>query len=71
MVSKLQEFPRRRDRDGLYDAICPRCFATIARSQPEAELAKLEQAHTCNAAFVAERGSFVRTDSQTGSGVEM
>jgi hypothetical protein len=65
MASNLPRFPRRRDRDGLYDAICPRCFGTIARAQPEAELAKLEQAHVCDAAFVAERGSFARTDSKT------
>jgi hypothetical protein len=60
MASNLPRFPRRRDRDGLYDAICPRCFATVARSQPEREMAKLEQAHVCNSAFLAERGLFAR-----------
>jgi len=65
MASKLPQFPRRRDRDGLYDAICPRCFATIARSQPEREMAKLEQAHVCNSAFLAERGLFARKDSES------
>jgi hypothetical protein len=51
MTARLAEFPHRRDRDGLYDSICPRCYATVARSRPEAEMAELENAHVCNSAF--------------------
>ncbi len=70
MASNLPKFPRRRDRDGLYDAICPRCLATIARSRPEGEMAKLEEEHVCDSAFVAERGSLLRKDPNPGAGLE-
>ena len=49
-------YPHRRDRDGMYDAICPSCFATVARSKPESELAELEKAHVCHSSFLADRG---------------
>jgi hypothetical protein len=45
-------FAHRHDRDGLYHSICPVCFATVARSRPEAELAELEQAHVCARASI-------------------
>jgi hypothetical protein len=41
------QFAHRHDRDGLYHSICPVCFATVARSLPEAEMAELEEAHVC------------------------
>jgi hypothetical protein len=47
MSERCNHFPHRRDRDGLYHSICPACFATVARSMPEAELAELERAHVC------------------------
>jgi hypothetical protein len=61
-MAKLAKFPHRRDRDGLYDSICPTCFATVARSKPEAEMAELEQAHVCNSSFLAERGHLSRAE---------
>ena len=67
MARKLADFPHRRDRDGLYDSICPNCFATVARSKPEAEMSRLEKAHICDSAFLAERGLFARA-SPAGSG---
>jgi hypothetical protein len=59
-MASLAKFPHRRDRDGLYDSICPNCFATVARSKPEAEMAELEKAHVCNTSYLAERGQFTR-----------
>jgi hypothetical protein len=64
MARKLVHFPHRRDKDGLYDSICPTCFATVARSKPEAEMVELELAHVCNSSYLAERGHFSRPESQ-------
>jgi hypothetical protein len=61
-MAGLAQFPHRRDRDGLYDSICPTCFATVARSKPEAEMAELERAHVCNSSFLAERGQLSRAE---------
>jgi len=56
-------FPHQRDKDGLYDSICPRCFAPVARSKPEDEMTELERAHVCNSAFLAERGLLAPAES--------
>jgi hypothetical protein len=47
MTGNPTHFAHRHDRDGLYHSICPACFATVARSRPETELAELERAHVC------------------------
>jgi len=41
-------FPHRHNPDGSYDAICTRCFATVATARREDELAALEKAHVCD-----------------------
>jgi hypothetical protein len=53
----------RRNKDGSYNAICPRCFATVARSKSEPEVAEHQRAHICESAFLAERGFLTRADS--------
>ena len=58
MVNTPAKFPHRRDRDGLFDSICPRCFATVARSKPEGEMEALESSHICHSSFLADRGQF-------------
>ena len=40
-------YPHRRNPDGSFDSICPDCFATIAKTQIEAELAPHERNHVC------------------------
>lgn len=40
-------FPHRHNRDGSYDSICVKCFATIATERIEEMLAESEQAHAC------------------------
>jgi hypothetical protein len=52
MSRNSTHFAHRHDRDGLYHSICPLCFATVARSRPETEMAELEQAHVCARASV-------------------
>ena len=58
MVNTPAKFPHRRDRDGLFDSICPRCFATVARSKAEVEMEALESSHICHSSFLADRGQF-------------
>lgn len=43
-------FPHRMNNDGTIDAICPRCYATIGTSTLEADLERIEAAHTCEPA---------------------
>jgi hypothetical protein len=56
-------YPHRKNRDGSYDSICPSCFATIARSNVEAELAAFDRGHRCDSSFLAERGQFAEAES--------
>jgi hypothetical protein len=43
-----KQFPHRRNRDGSFDSICPRCFHTVATRKEESELAKDEHRHICD-----------------------
>jgi len=56
-------YPRRKNRDGSYDSICPACFATVARTKAEAELAAFDRGHICDSSFLAERGHFAEAES--------
>jgi hypothetical protein len=58
MSERATQFPHRQDSDGLCHSICPTCFATVARSRPESELAELERAHVCDQSFLEGRGHF-------------
>jgi hypothetical protein len=60
MTKTIAQFPHRKGSDGLYDSICPMCFATVARSTPETEMTELEKTHLCDSGRLAERGSFAR-----------
>jgi hypothetical protein len=40
-------FPHRHNRDGSYDSICLKCYATVASFRDEAELAAPERDHSC------------------------
>jgi hypothetical protein len=44
----LTRFPHRRNRNGTYDSICPRCFHTIATRKTETDLSKDEHRHICD-----------------------
>jgi len=47
-TAQLNYFPHRRNWDGTFDSICPSCFATIATTETEAELAMAEDKHVCD-----------------------
>jgi hypothetical protein len=63
MSVKSTLYPHRRNDDGSYDSICTSCYATVASSWSEGELAEHEGAHTCDSALLAERGALSRTQS--------
>jgi hypothetical protein len=54
-------YPHRRNQDGSFDSICTTCFATIAQSSVEANLAECEKAHLCQSSVFAERILFFQT----------
>lgn len=60
MSTNALNYPHRKASNGLYDSICPTCFATVARSKPKAVMAELEEAHVCDSAWLAERGLFTK-----------
>ncbi len=49
------EFPHRKKADQTYDAICPKCFQTIANQKLETDLKEGETAHSCPAGSIAKR----------------
>jgi hypothetical protein len=51
-------YPHRCNQDGSFDSICPICYATVARSRQEAELAEIDKAHVCDAYDLAKRCLF-------------
>jgi hypothetical protein len=48
--------PHRTNNDGSFDSICTSCFATIANTRTESELAAHETNHVCDHSFLADRG---------------
>lgn len=43
-------FRHRPENSGIIGSICLKCFATIARTRAEEDLAQFERAHVCNSA---------------------
>jgi hypothetical protein len=52
-------FPHRRNRDGSFDSICLKCFATIASHMTQEELDELDKNHTCMNSLLSQRGNHV------------
>ena len=49
MLNEIQtRFPHRRNRNGTFDSICPRCFHTVATRTDERELSRDEHRHICD-----------------------
>jgi hypothetical protein len=57
MPGNSRFYPLPQNRDGSLDAICLRCFFTIADSADLRELQINERAHVCNEATVKRIGS--------------
>jgi hypothetical protein len=54
--ARIPFYPHRQNRDGSFDSICLKCFATVARAKVVTELKSYETKHICDEAFLAERG---------------
>ena len=60
MATSATLFAHRRNEDGSCGSICRTCFAVIACSAREEELARYEKAHICDSSFLADRGHLHR-----------
>jgi hypothetical protein len=49
--------PHRRNRDGSWDSICLTCFATVATTPLEPDLAEQDRLHVCTAHVLSQRSS--------------
>jgi len=49
--------PHRKNRDGSWDSICLTCFATVANTPEEHDLAEADRIHVCAPAVLSQRSS--------------
>jgi hypothetical protein len=52
-------FPHRRNKDGSFDSICLKCFATVASHMTQEELKELDKTHVCTDSLLSQRGDHV------------
>jgi hypothetical protein len=52
-------FPHRRNKDGSFDSICLKCFATVASHIAQEELQELDKNHVCTNSLLSRRGDHV------------
>jgi hypothetical protein len=52
-------FPHRRNKDGSFDSICLKCFATVASHMTQEELRELDKNHVCVNSLLSRRGNHV------------
>jgi hypothetical protein len=53
-------YPHRRNGDGTFDSICPKCFITVAHSDVEAELLAYDRVHVCEEYWTVSRQALNR-----------
>lgn len=52
-------FPHRHNKDGTFDSICLKCFATVASHMTQEELVELDKNHICVNSLLSKRGDRV------------
>jgi hypothetical protein len=52
-------FPHRRNKDGSFNSICLKCFATVASNMTEEELVHQDKNHVCVESMLSKRGNHV------------
>jgi hypothetical protein len=52
-------FPHRRNKDGSFNSICLKCFATVASHMTEEELKDQDKNHVCVKSVLSERRNHV------------
>jgi hypothetical protein len=63
MTANPKRFPRKRSKDGSYDAISRASFVAVGHSMSKCGPLEDTQIHICDSAFLAERGIFTRIES--------
>jgi hypothetical protein len=63
MATPTTFYPHRQNRDGSFDSICLKCFATVANAKEVTELKSYEKEHICDESFLADRGMTIRKRS--------
>ena len=63
MASTVALYPHGQNKDRSHSSMSLACFATVARSEAQAELAENRKAHVCDSAFLAECGCLSRAES--------
>jgi hypothetical protein len=63
MANTVALYPYGQNKDRSHTSMSLACFATVARSEAQAELAENRKAHVCDSAFLAERGCLCRAES--------
>jgi hypothetical protein len=58
MATPLLFYPHRHNMNGTYDSICLTCFATVATTLTEPELAVYDRRHICSQSLLSERRLF-------------
>jgi hypothetical protein len=58
MATLLLFYPHRHNENGTYDSICLKCFATVATTLTEPELAFYDRRHICDPILLTERYLF-------------
>jgi len=61
-------FPHRRNKDGSFNSICLKCFATVASHMTEEELKDQDSNHVCVKSVLSERGdrvSLIHNENQS------
>jgi hypothetical protein len=64
MFDRPPFYPHRENKDGTFDSVCLKCFATVARTSLEIELAQRDKTHICDPMFAAKptRLDLLRSD---------
>jgi hypothetical protein len=61
-------FPHRRNKDGSFDSICLKCFATVASHMAEEDLKEFDKTHICADSLLSQRGdqvSLIQDEAKT------
>jgi hypothetical protein len=67
MADKTSVFyPHRANKDGTFDSICLRCFATVARTREEAELVAYDASHVCDYSMLSTKMVIRERASKSG-----
>jgi hypothetical protein len=61
-------FAHRRNDDGSFDSICPRCIQTIAHCACEPDLQNAEDSHVCNPSIVEHYRGLIKAVSDYREG---